>query len=248
MPASASALAFPVAGRARRRARARQRARRGPHATGAAGRRHRCEGPLPRGGDARARHGRRLRDAPAGARRLAQPRDRHRGVGDRLAVLPVDRLPDVVPEHARLVPRQLGQRRRARPLPGARRRREPARRHRPVQPDEDRVRHRAHAAQGQAGGGRLHRARRAALGLQSRPRPCLRHHLRGGGGRARAPGDVRGRLQRRGREHQALPGLPGAGRHGNVLGAIPRRLHRPTSRSSPIRSMAISRRSAPASS
>ena len=70
-----------------------------------------------------------------------------------------------------------------------------ARRHRPFQPDEDLLRHREIQAEGPQGRRRLRRARRAALGVQSRPRPFLRHHLRDRG-RARRDRDVPGRLRR----------------------------------------------------
>ena len=65
-------------------------------------------------------------------------------------------------------------------------------------------------------------ARRAALGVQSRPRPFLRHHFRARG-RARHR-HVPGRL-RRSRDHAAaVQAVPGDGRHRHLRRAVSRRL------------------------
>ena len=61
------------------------------------------------------------------------------------------------------------------------RQRADARRHRAFQSDEDLLRDREDEAEGPQGRRRLHRQRRAALGVQSRPRPFLRHHFRARG-------------------------------------------------------------------
>ena len=75
------------------------------------------------------------------------------------------------------------------------RNRQDPRRHRPVQPDEELLRHRELEAEGAQGRRRLRRARRAALGVQSRPGPLFRHDLRARGS-ARRDRDVPRRLLR----------------------------------------------------
>ena len=133
---------------------------------------------------------RRLGDAGAwGSHRPAQwqGRSRLRHPVDRGARrgLRRHRLHGVVPEHAGLV---RGQSRNPALRRIRRRRRvgQDSRRHRPFQSDEELLRHRETEAEGPAGRRRLRRARRAALGLQPRPRPFLRHDLRGRGQRRRA--------------------------------------------------------------
>ena len=74
---------------------------------------------------------------------------------------------------------------------------------------------------GTQGRRRLCRARRAALGLEPRPRPFLRHHLRARG-RAGRHRDVPGRLLGS-RDHlAAVQAVPRDGRHRHLWRAIPR--------------------------
>ena len=73
------------------------------------------------------------------------------------------------------------------------------------------------------GRGRLRRQGRAALGLQSRPRPFLRHHLRARG-RARRHRDVPRRLLRSRDHAAALQAVPRHGRHRHLWRAVPRRV------------------------
>ena len=91
------------------------------------------------------------------------------------------RLHGVVPEHAGLVRGQFGQSEARREIRRQVRNRENSRRHRSVQSDEELLRDREAETEGPQGRGRLHRQGRAALGLQSRSRPFLRHYLRARG-------------------------------------------------------------------
>ena len=105
------------------------------------------------------------------------------------------RLHGVVPEHAGLVRVQFAAIRRWRGFADDVASGQDARRHRAFQSDEELLRHREAEIEGPQGRGRLCRARRAALGVESRPRPFLRHHLRGRG-HARRDRDVPRRLLR----------------------------------------------------
>ena len=96
------------------------------------------------------------------------------------------------------------------------------RRHRALQPDEELFRYRKTQTEGPQGRRRLRRPRRAALGVQSRPRPFFRHHFRARG-RARHR-HVPGRL-RRSRDHAAaLQAVPGNGWHRHLRRPVSRRL------------------------
>ena len=85
------------------------------------------------------------------------------------------------------------------------------------------LRHREVQAEGAQGRGRLHRQGRAALGVQSRPRPFVRHDLRARG-RARRHRDVPRRLLRSRHHAAALQAVPRHGRHGHLWRAVPRRV------------------------
>ena len=91
------------------------------------------------------------------------------------------RLHGVVPEHAGLVRLEFRQSRTHRQIRRQVRQRRDSRRHRAVEPDEELFRHREAEIERPQGRGRLRRARRAAVGVEPRPRPFLRHHLRARG-------------------------------------------------------------------
>ena len=107
---------------------------------------------------------------------------------------------------------------------GSVRQRRNSRRHRPFQSDEELLRNRETEAEGPQGRGRLCRARRAALGVQSRPRSFLRHDLRA---RGREPGEHRDVPRRllQSRDHAAaLQAVSRDGRHRHLWRPVPRRL------------------------
>ena len=97
------------------------------------------------------------------------------------------------------------------------------RRHRPFQSDEDLLRNREIQAEGAQGRRRLCRARRAALGVQSRPRSFVRHDLRDRGP-ARRDRDVSRRLLRSRHHAAAVPAVSRDGRHRHLWRPVPRRL------------------------
>ena len=98
-----------------------------------------------------------------------------------------------------------------------------SRRHRAFQSDEELLRNREAEIEGPQGRGRLRRARRAALGLQSRPRSFLRHDFRDRGP-ARRDRDVPRRLFRSRDHAAAVQAVPRHGRHRHLWRAVPRRL------------------------
>ena len=106
---------------------------------------------------------------------------------------------------------------------GRRRGGKDSRRHRAFQSDEELLRHREAEIEGPQGRRRLRRARRAALGVQPRSRPFLRHHFRARG-QARRDRDVSRRLLRSRDHAAAVQAVPGDGRHRHLWRAVPRRL------------------------